>query len=340
MSDSDETEQSIADMVCGQSISTYPNIAGTRCGDPIADRYSCKAWRERVLFVVTDGCNWGEKPKMASVKANTIFMQFMEQYVPRLNDLPDIGHYLLAATAEAHRSIEKDEDPGATTLLGGMMVRLVDGGWGVVMVNIGDCKAFHYFASGPAVIDVTEGNRSSLKNARDPGGRLGGYTEGHPDLRNLALYFQPLRDGDVVFVVSDGVHDNLDPQSLGVEPQQLLMDELTWNDVNDKRCQTAKTQFRARLVSMLMSQHNWTVQNVTTRLLKHSLNVTKKTREWMQSNPRKREPTNYAQYPGKMDHTTCLAIRVGAANSNSSSSSSSAVAELRSSPLSARKSTP
>ncbi len=35
---------------------------------------------------------------------------------------------------------------------------------------------------------------------------------GQPDLRNLVLYYQPLAENDLVFAVSDGVHDNLDPQ--------------------------------------------------------------------------------------------------------------------------------
>ncbi len=65
-------------------------------------------------------------------------------------------------------------------------------------------------------------------------------------------------------------------QTLGVAPSQLLMDELTWNDVTDARCLGAKSKFRLRLINMLMQKHEWNVRNITTRLLKHSANVTRK----------------------------------------------------------------
>jgi serine/threonine protein phosphatase PrpC len=74
-------------------------------------------------------------------------------------------------------------------------------------------KAFHWNCKTKGITDVTDGNRLSLTDASDPGGRLGPFlNEGTPDLRNLDLYFQPCNEGDIIFLVSDGVHDNLDPQ--------------------------------------------------------------------------------------------------------------------------------
>ena len=44
-------------------------------------------------------------------------------------------------------------------------------------------------------------------------GRLGPQLEGgEPDLRNLGVYVHLLDDGDLIALVSDGVHDNLDPE--------------------------------------------------------------------------------------------------------------------------------
>ena len=49
-----------------------------------------------------------------------------------------------------------------------------------------------------------------VMDARDPGGRLGPYMEGGgPDLRNLRLYFLRCCQGDIITVVSDGIHDNM-----------------------------------------------------------------------------------------------------------------------------------
>lgn len=73
-----------------------------------------------------------------------------------------------------------------------------------------------------------------------------------PDLRNLALYQQTMEEGDILMIVSDGVHDNLDPQALGVQPQELLMEAGDWLDVPDEDCQDAKSKFRLRLLSILL----------------------------------------------------------------------------------------
>ena len=40
--------------------------------------------------------------------------------------------------------------------------------------------------------------------------------ESDPDLRNFELFSVGLNAGDLIIVVSDGVHDNFDPQMLGV----------------------------------------------------------------------------------------------------------------------------
>lgn len=51
-------------------------------------------------------------------------------------------------------------------------------------------------------IDITEGNRQNLTDARDPGGRLGPYIEADPDLRNLHLYYHVAEPEDIIFLVS------------------------------------------------------------------------------------------------------------------------------------------
>src|SRR5690554_4793031 len=95
--------------------------------------------------------------------------------------------------------------------------------WAFVFVSIGDCKAFHWSSASHKLVDVTAGNRTSLIDVRYPGsyllllirlgGRLGPHTEvGEPDLRNLGLYCCPYAEGDLLLLVSDGIHDNFDPQ--------------------------------------------------------------------------------------------------------------------------------
>ena len=51
--------------------------------------------------------------------------------------------------------------------------------------------------------------------------------------------------------------------------------------------------------------------SIVNKLLDHCTKLTKNGREWLESNPGKRMPFDYVKYPGKMDHTTCLAFQVG-----------------------------
>jgi hypothetical protein len=50
--------------------------------------------------------------------------------------------------------------------------------------------------------------------------------------------------------------------------------------------------------------------NVTSRIMKHCLGVTASGREWMEQNPKDKLPLDYVAYPGKMDHATCVVIKV------------------------------
>lgn len=54
-----------------------------------------------------------------------------------------------------------------------------------------------------------------------------------------------------------------------------------------------------------------TPKSVTRALIKHALKMTSNTRTFMEQNPRKRQPEDQRNYPGKMDHTTCISFRVG-----------------------------
>lgn len=45
--------------------------------------------------------------------------------------------------------------------------------------------------------------------------------------------------------------------------------------------------------------------------MNHCDQITRASREWMQNNFGKELPRDYEQYPGKMDHTTCVVVRVG-----------------------------
>jgi len=190
------------------------------------------------------------------------------------------------------------------------------------VASVGDCKAFHWDSKTRQVTDITEGNRSNLTDASDPGGRLGPYLEeGSPDLRNLDLYLHRCNDGDIIFCVSDGVHDNYDPQQLGKSPRDFGIPSDTWQHAEKTlplQAEEAKTHFRLQMmeeqfISLLNEQERAQLlpTDVVNTLLTHCWNVTSASREFMESNPTKKLPADYNLYPGKQDHATCIAVHVG-----------------------------
>jgi len=333
--------------ICGRSISTYPHLPGKpqRDGDPICDSFRIELLEDNVVIaVVCDGCNWGRRPMEASNKAKDALCEYLRQHLNEISDIRDGGHFLLNALSFCHYKIcEEKEDvweAGTTTLLGGMLLRLKEESnvskWAWISVSIGDCKCFHYQTSKDIVTDITTGNRQNVHDARDCGGRLGPYVgDGEPDLRNAFVYYNICDENDLILLFSDGVHDNLDPQTLGIPPKDVsekYSSHSDWKDFkSDSDVEKIKTEYMKKFLSrdlicggdedkklrMKVFSFNATdadalsPTNITTRIMKHCLAVTASGREWMEQNPKDKLPLDYVAYPGKMDHATCVAIKVG-----------------------------
>lgn len=117
-------------------------------------------------------------------------------------------------------------------------IPIVGSEWVYLCVSIGDCKALVYQPATGRLRDVTAGNRAGSNSPVDPGPllpfsastkiphalRTGGSLAVDSDLRNLGCYYGTCNKDDIVIMVSDGVHDNFDPQQLGFTPQELKLD--------------------------------------------------------------------------------------------------------------------
>lgn len=327
--DDDSGSAFYSDVVAGRSISTYPHIPGNpnRDGDPIADRFAANVFENRVIACMADGCNWGAKPREAAIKANAAFIEYVNTNHDTITDVKKAGAVLLNAFEYAHNSIMEGKlafwDAGTTTLLGGVLLEINKGTdkwtpqWEFVCASVGDCKAFCY-ANGE-ITDITQGNRLNAHDPRDCGGRLGPHLdEGKPDLRNLNLFCASCEDGDLIIIVTDGIHDNLDPQHLGKlpkdMPKEFNLSGDKWDDVDPAKAIFAKNAYITELFQSMLKVADGeppTPKDVTDRLVNHCIEVTKKSREYMENNQGRRLPEDYVEFPGKMDHTSCLCFRVG-----------------------------
>eukprot|EP01105_Mastigella_eilhardi_P015135 TRINITY_DN3443_c0_g1_i1.p1 TRINITY_DN3443_c0_g1~~TRINITY_DN3443_c0_g1_i1.p1 ORF type:complete len:1090 (+),score=255.23 TRINITY_DN3443_c0_g1_i1:325-3270(+) len=302
-----------------------------RHGDPICDHFAVKVVSAgpnatRVIVALADGCNWGSGARDASLRASTTFVDYVTRQHHKICFTSHLQDVLLLALNAANDKINDGKassliSVGTTTMLGGVLMPLKDpspqASHVFVCVSVGDCKAFHWSHRLQTVTDITASNRQS-DDATDPGGRLGPYVKDGPDLRNLQLFQHQCAPEDIVFLVTDGVHDNFDPQSLGDKPSDWGFNCVAWEEArkqNTALLERVKISFRANHMKQVLLGHgsgrvSLTPDRVCEALLEHCYKITTVQREWMEQNPQKRMTEDYAQFPGKLDHTTCVAFAV------------------------------
>jgi hypothetical protein len=137
---------------------------------------------------------------------------------------------------------------------------------------------------------------------------------GSPDLRNLRLYYATVAPGDIILAVSDGVHDNLDPEQLGVKPNTIdsTVEHEKWDKLPGETAERLKTAFRTDLLRQKLDKLKSprTPKAIASMLMEYCAKTTSKSREFMEKNPQTPHPPDYSEYPGKMDHTTAVVFQV------------------------------
>jgi hypothetical protein len=154
---------------------------------------------------------------------------------------------------------------------------------------------------------------------------------GAPDLRNLIVYYEPCNQDDVIIMVSDGVHDNLDPQQLGKTPHDLgiSLKENSWKYIEKLKSEKVyeesekmKTQYSLKFLNMLLSGDQKlgmlvamatndvkVPAAIVNKLLDHCVKLTKSSRDFLEGNPGKRLPVDYETYPGNVPWALPLIFR-------------------------------
>ena len=200
-----------------------------RIGDPAADdaRFvrilTDKPNISVVVYSGADGSGHGSAPKKAAVDADKGFVSYCQNELDKQPlSLHAITKIAIGGVVEAQASILRDDEASLTVHCGVVEVQNTLGPSYAVAVITGDMKIFVLQKNG-TVKELTEGNRGGI-DPRDPGGQLGRLFLGSnaPDVRNLSAYVVRLSPGDTLLPMSDGVHDNLDPNELGLLPGEAF----------------------------------------------------------------------------------------------------------------------
>lgn len=160
------------------------------------------------------------------------------------------------------------------------------------------------------IYDITAVSRSDYLDPTDPGGRLGAYNGLLPDTRNLAAFWIPVQKGDIIASMSDGVHDNLDPQLQGLSPSDFDAPYDSWENAPDEWVVAVKQSYLRHFTRWLIRDIPFTPNHIKDTLINHCIKNTTKSREYLSTNPSMRTPGGYKEYPGKLDHCTIACIKV------------------------------
>ncbi len=248
-------------------------------------------------FVVADGCNWGPRPKKAAEVATETCLSYISKHIPKETTTRAVAAIGLEALKEAQKELVRlgTEQVGETTVTIGIIIdrRLV-------VISVGDAKVFLLRRVANQALqcyDVTHDSRATV-DAKDCGGRLG---PPRADWRNLQISVVPLEDEDIYVATSDGAHDNLNPQYLGT-PRAAGFAEKEWNGTKEehrKYCSEVMCRKMAELVGK-------NPENIGPTIIQDIVSLTAKTNDFMLGNPTKPMPSNYKEYPGKVDHVLVL----------------------------------
>ena len=148
----------------------------------------------------------------------------------------------------------------------------------------------------------------------------------YPDLRNLSIYFVPVKPGDVIIAATDGVHDNckfptrsrahraVDPEQLGLTPRETELEGVNsedWKDYKDNELENIKIAYREQFLGELLAKNgsDFEPEKVAATIIDHCSETTKKCRVFLETSNAV-QPDSYRDYPGKLDHTSCVVVTV------------------------------
>lgn len=348
--------------IWGEAISTYPKLCHNLASGPehiIADGWLELSLKNRIYFGIADGIGHGFESQKAAMcgllgfLANLIDFQGikghgeMEKHHPVYN-VPQAMKRIIESY-KAAQDVVVANTREMTALAGGVIVQIdpaedaispdsvisskhakYSWKWALVAASLGDCKIYRFCRDTEQIIEITSDDSSKI-SVRDAGGHLG--LECVWD--NLTGYFCPLDEGDFIICMTDGVHDNLDPETLRISPLKLGLNSESWKDVSPEEALAVRRKFRETRISQILGLQmmsayepkTYSPFEITSRILDYVQRSTEMLRsaeekgailqrDWDKMNPDERIVLKneiirlQRESPGKYDHSTCMTILV------------------------------
>ncbi len=317
-------------LIGGACVNNYP--VTFRGGVINCDMFYAEQDSAFIFSILADGCGTGSRSREAAQRAVVGVVTYLHQSLNHplysLKTAQELACILVRSLAYAHDNMLKGrgiaDESGTTTINICFAFQDAEQKKHLMTVGLGDSKAFLVHLSGNYAVEDVADRQHNNHDIKDPGGRLGPYRGNNgksenihdPDLRNLSISCCPLPEKDyIVFNMSDGVHDNFDPEVLMKTPHQCdetLEENTTWKDLKDKdadKYQQLKNAYQkqtlSRLVREAIEQGKQTSDEICEYITSYCHQATESKRKPMEEDSRAGE--SYA--PGKMDHCSVVAFR-------------------------------
>ncbi len=241
----------------GIACSLYENnlIANYTVGDPIADTYAIMARKNSCIQVLGDGVNWGPRSRLASRCAVRACMNYINRKLFFSQSKPRTTHDVFKIICRGFDAAQefilqckgtmttlccsvtlKLKDSSSSSSSNGSSTNNNNSSWVVCTLSIGDSTSY-VFNRSKGVFELTWGARNihNDRDMRNVGGALGHVYGNKPDVSNMNYSLMYIKENDIVFLVSDGVSDNLDPivSQTARRVTQILEPSLNSKKTND-----------------------------------------------------------------------------------------------------------
>lgn len=301
----------------GQETHTFDVKAGMQffsANEPVINCDVGKISEQRggpQVMTFCDGCGWGIASKNAAETASSTAQLHVENALNGAKTLRDVAKAMMGGVLRAQEEIETKAKTTKIRDTTFNQIVVVDGY--AVVAAVGDPKTF-ILRNGKA-IDVTAGGRGNLHDASDSGGRLGVDSQGAvtADYHNLGLYVVKLEPGDIIVACSDGIHDNLDPETTNVSVKEAAvfcgMKQIPagdWRTGNQNEIGLLKEKYiEAKFAQVAEGAKD--EEDVIRKLQDHAYSTTLPIKLAMMQGSK--VEGNYEKYPGKPDHAGMLAMK-------------------------------
>ncbi len=222
-------------------------------------------------LVFADGCGQSVASQQCAQKAANAAAKALKDGIKpeNVSSLRDVAKQHLMALREA-KSAATAANTGGEATMG--QVSIIGGH--AVVSWIGDCKAFVISNGNPRKCqEISVGSRGNLTDPTDSGGRVSGKENEPDDLRSLSVATLMVKPGDQIILMSDGIHDNLNPDNLGITPQMLdpqqFSNVTSWDAVDHAQGESAISKFMASQV-LKLTQGTDTVDSALKTLQEHA----------------------------------------------------------------------